>query len=127
MRIENKKYFVDTVNSSKAFQFTCLYHYSHLGFKKAKVNLGIYDKETNELKGVLQWGCSAQEGIRLDRYVKEPIKKEEYLELNRFCMKDDEGKNAESQAISLGVKWLKKNMPEIKLLVSYSGRREGKY
>ena len=127
MRIENKKYFVDTVNSSKAFQFTCLYHYSHLGFKKAKVNLGIYDKKTNELKGVLQWGCSAQEGIRLDRYVKEPIKKEEYLELNRFCMKDDEGKNAESQAISLGVKWLKKNMPEIKLLVSYSGRREGKY
>lgn len=127
MRIENKKYYIELINSSKAFQFTCLYHYSHLGFKKAKVNLGIYDKETNELKGVLQWGCSAQEGIRLDRYVKETITKEKYLELNRFCMKDDEGKNAESQAISLGIKWIRKNLPEIKLLVSYSGRREGKY
>ena len=127
MRIENKKYFIEPVNSSKAYQFTCLYHYSHLGFKKAKVNLGIYDKITNELKGVLQWGCSAQEGIRLDRYVKEPIVKEQYLELNRFCMKEDEGENSESQAISLGIKWIKKNLPEIKLLVSYSGRREGKY
>ena len=127
MKIKNKKYFVEQVNSSKAFQFTCLYHYSHLGFKKAKLNLGIYDKETNELKGVLQWGCSAQEGIRLDRYVKEPITKDEYFELNRFCMKEDEGKNSESQAISLGIKWIKQNRPDIKLLVSYSGRREGKY
>ena len=127
MSIKNKKYFIEPVSSSKAYQFTCLYHYSHMGFKKAKVNLGIYDIETNELKGVLQWGVSAQEGIRLDRYVKEPIKKEEYLELNRFCMKEDEGQNSESQAISLGIKWIKQNMPEIKLLVSYSGRREGKY
>ena len=58
--------------------------------------IGIYRKSDNLLVGVLQWGCSAQEAIRLDRYVKEPIKKEEYLELNRFCMADSEGKNAES-------------------------------
>jgi hypothetical protein len=126
-KIENKKYYIAQINSSKAFQFTCLYHYSHLGFKKAKINLGVFDKNTNELKGVLQWGISAQEGIRLDRYVKEPITKEQYLELNRFCMKEEEEKNAESQAISLAVKWIKKYCPEIKLLVSYSGRREGKY
>lgn len=127
MSIKNKKYFIEPVNSSKAYQFTCLYHYSHIGFKKSKVNLGIYDNNTNELVGVLQWGISAQENIKLNRYVKEPINKEEYLELNRFCMKDNEGKNSESQAISLGVKWIKENLPNIKLLVSYSGRREGKY
>lgn len=46
--------------------------------------------------GVLQWGCSYQEGIKLNRYVKEPITKDEYLELNRFCMADSEGKNSES-------------------------------
>lgn len=127
MKVENKKYFIAPINSSKAYQFTCLYHYSHMGFKKAKVNLGIYDKTTQELKGVLQWGVSAQEKIRLDRYVQEPITKLEYLELNRFCMKDDEGKNSESQAIALGIKWIRDNLPNIKLLVSYSGRREGKY
>ena len=98
-----------------------------MGFKKAKINQGIYRKSDNKLVGVLQWGISAQEAIRLDRYVKDPITKNEYLELNRFCMADSEGKNAESQAISLGVKWIKQNRPDIKLLVSYAGRKEGNY
>jgi len=65
--------------------------------------------------------------IRLDRYVKEPLARENYLELNRFCMADSEGKNSESQAISLGIKWIKGNLPDIKLLVSYAGRKEGNY
>lgn len=125
--IENKTYFVDSLNSSKANRFTAAYHYSHVGFKKAKVNLGIFRQTDKQLVGVLQWGCSFQDGIRLDRYVKEPITKDEYLELNRFCMADSEGKNSESQAISLGMKWIKQNMPEIKLLVSYAGRKEGNY
>lgn len=42
-------------------------------------------------------------------------------------MADSEGKNSESQAISLGIKWIKKNKPEVRLLVSYSGRVEGNY
>lgn len=42
-------------------------------------------------------------------------------------MADSEGRNSESQAISLGIKWIKQNMPEIKLLVSYAGRKEGNY
>ena len=73
----------------------------------------------------MQWGCSAQEGVRLDRYVKEPITKDQYYELNRFCMADSEGRNSESQAISLGIKWIKRYHPHIKLLVSYAGRKEG--
>lgn len=125
--IENKKYFIDTINSSKAYRMTSLYHYSGEGFKKAILNLGIFRKEDYKLVGVLQFGCSFQDKIRLDRYVKEPIKKEEYLELNRFCMADSEGKNSESQAISLGIKWIKKYRPDIRLLVSYAGRKEGNY
>jgi hypothetical protein len=42
-------------------------------------------------------------------------------------MADSEGKNAESQAISLGIKWIKQNRPDIRLLVSYAGRKEGNY
>ena len=127
MIIENNKYFVDQVNSSKANQFTAYYHYSGVGFNKAILNLGVFNKETQQLVGVLQWGCSYQERIRLDRYVKEPIDKNEYLELNRFCMADSEGKNSESQAIGLGIKWIKRNRPDIRLLVSYAGRKEGNY
>ena len=125
--VQNHKYFVAPVNSSKANKFTCYYHYSHIGFKKAKLNLGIYDINTKTLVGVQQWGCSAQEGIRLDRYVKEPITTNEYYELNRFCMADSEGKNSESQAIALGIKWIKRYQPHIRLLVSYAGRKEGNY
>ena len=125
--IENKKYFIDRINSSKANKMTALYHYSGVGFKKAVVNLGVFRKEDDKMVGVLQFGCSYQEKIRLDRYVKEPIEKEEYLELNRFSMADSEGKNSESQAISLAIKWIKQNMPNVRLLVSYAGRKEGNY
>lgn len=42
-------------------------------------------------------------------------------------MADSEGKNSESEAISLAIKWIKKNMPQVRLLVSYAGRKEGNY
>ena len=121
------KYYIDQINSSKAYQFTSYWHYSNVGFKKAILNLGIFRKEDNLLVGVMQWGCSYQDKIRLDRYVKEPIDKSEYLELNRFSMADSEGPNSESQAISLGIKWIKRNWPQIRLLVSYAGRKKGNY
>lgn len=127
MLVKNKKYFVDVVNSSKANKFMSAYHYSGTGFKQAKINLGVYNNSDSKMVGCLQWGCNFQDKIRLDRYVKDPIKKEEYLELNRFSMADSEGKNSESQAIGLGIKWIKKNCPSVRLLVSYAGRKEGNY
>lgn len=42
-------------------------------------------------------------------------------------MADSEPRNAESQAIALGIKWIKQNRPDIRLLVSYAGRKEGNY
>ena len=127
MQIKNNKYFIDLICREYANNFTKTYHYSGVASRKTKYNLGVFRIEDNKLVGVLQWGVSFQKAIRLDRYVKEKISKEEYLELNRFCMADSEGKNAESQAISLGIKWIKKFHPEIKLLVSYAGRKEGNY
>lgn len=50
--IENKKYYIDEINSSKAFKMTSLYHYSGTGFKKAILNLGIFRKEDNLMVGV---------------------------------------------------------------------------
>jgi hypothetical protein len=58
MIIENKKYFIDQINSSKANKMTALYHYSGVGFKKSILNLGVFRKEDNLLVGVLQFGCS---------------------------------------------------------------------
>ena len=50
--IENKIYYVDLLNSSKANQFTSAYHYSGIGFKKAKINLGVLEKPT-----IFLWVC----------------------------------------------------------------------
>lgn len=51
--IENKKYFIDRINSSKANKMTELYHYSGVGFKKSILNLGVFRKEDKKLVGVL--------------------------------------------------------------------------
>ena len=51
--IENKTYFIDRINSSKANKMTALYHYSGVGFKKAILNLGVFRKEDNKMVGVL--------------------------------------------------------------------------
>jgi hypothetical protein len=56
--IENKTYFIDRINSSKANKMTALYHYSGVGFKKAILNLGVFRKSDKKMVGVLQWGCS---------------------------------------------------------------------
>lgn len=53
MIVENKKYFVTEVNSSKANKMTALYHYSGVGYKKAKLNLGVFSKNDNKLVGVM--------------------------------------------------------------------------
>ena len=38
MLLESKDYYIDLINSTKANKFTSLYHYSGVGFKKAKIN-----------------------------------------------------------------------------------------
>ena len=52
--LESKHYFIDLINSSKAYTFTSYYHYSGVGFKKAQINQGIFRKEDKKLVGVLQ-------------------------------------------------------------------------
>lgn len=42
-------------------------------------------------------------------------------------MNNDEPANAESQGLSLCIKWIKQNKKEIKLLMTYSGRQEHDY
>ena len=82
--LNSKHYYIDLINSSKAYQFTSMYHYSGVGFKKATLNQGIFRKTDNMLVGVLQWRCSAQSKIKLSRYVKEPIE-----ELQIMAVKKD--------------------------------------
>ena len=76
IEVKNKKYYCKKIGSSRAYKFTSQYHYSGVGFKKSHVNLGIFRHEDELMVGVLQWGVSYQDSIKLNRYVKENINKE---------------------------------------------------
>ena len=47
------------------------------------------------------------------------------MELNRMAMTDEAPKLSESQAISLSLKYIKRFMPNIKWLLSFSDGKEG--
>jgi len=50
----------------------------------------------------------------------------DYLEIGRMCMKDEMPRNSESQMLSQLVKWMKKNLPEIKVLFTWADGMVGK-
>jgi len=96
-------------------------HYSGTVALGTKVSLGIYVDEI--LYGVMQLG----KGVNPSGTAKsvEGSKNDQYLELNRLWISDELGYNSESKAIGLMFKWLKKNMPEIKWLISFADGIEG--
>jgi hypothetical protein len=49
----------------------------------------------------------------------------EVLELRRLVFLDSVGKNAESRMIGYTLRWIKKNAPEIKIVVSYADPMHG--
>ena len=96
-------------------------HYSGTTSFGTKVSLGIY--EDGILYGVMQLGM----GVHPSGTAKHVsgTANDEYLELNRLWISDDLGYNSESKAIGLMFKWIKKNMPEIKWLITFADGIEG--
>ena len=121
--VKDKTYYVRELNSTKANVFVSYYHHSGTGYKRANLNLGAYRHKDKKLVGVLQWGCSPQNQINLNSYVEEFVQTKEYLKLNRFCTANEN----EDDIISLGVEWIKKFMPDIRLLIGCAGKRESDY
>lgn len=67
--IENKEYFVDQINSSKAYQFCKVYHNTHTGFKSGTLNLGIFKQNNKQLVGVSCWGSTFFRKENFDRFI----------------------------------------------------------
>ena len=47
-------------------------------------------------------------------------KESEVLELRRLCIVDEAKKNSESRVIGWTIRWIKKNLPGVKVIVSYA-------
>jgi hypothetical protein len=89
-------------------------HYLNSTPAGAKLRLWILD-DKGERIGAMMWG--RPNARRLDQI--------SLLELTRMYMVDETEPNAESKALALARKYIRKNMPEIKGLIAYSSTGQG--
>ena len=120
------------IDKPTAKKMVVKYHYSHL-WTKCSVALGLFtetgkehsffDEPEEEMIGVIVYGDPI--GRLTGQSISDEIDRTEVLELTRLFIHDGYGSNIESWFISQSFNWLKKNMPEIKALISYASPVEG--
>lgn len=98
-------------------------HYSKKVYAGSTIHLGVFIK--GDLMGVLQYGYAMNPASQGS--VVRGTEIDEYLELNRMWISDEVGKNAESQAISYSIKFIKQKYPKIKWIQSFADERCGKF
>ncbi len=91
-------------------------HYSHKVVANSCLHFGIY--WGGKLEGVLQYGHSIDKRKMLG--LVEGTTWDGFLELNRMWMSPVLPKNAESRALAITLKMIRKNLPQIKWVVSYA-------
>ena len=114
-------FYVKEIDRNKAIKIIKQNHYSKKVYAGSFIHLGIF--ENGELIGVLQYGSalnpasggSVVEGTSID----------EYLELNRMWVKDNDSLYPESRAISASVKYIKGKFPKVKWIQSFADERCG--
>lgn len=135
--------FVDTsrvelriITTNIAKQMIVKYHYSHAWPASTQAALGVFyktgkghkflDEEDEKMIGCIVYGnpvgrraaASIIESDEIDPH-------ESVYELTRLFIHDGYGKNIESYVIGQSFKWLKENIPQIKMLISYADPAQG--
>ena len=122
--MEQKKnsYHVKEIDAKTARNIIKKYHYSKKVVSNSDIHLGVFNKE-DALVGCLQYGMPLNKKSTPIKLCKN-YDWRNMRELSRMVMRDEELRNSESMAISLCNKWLKKNRPDIKWLLSFSDGKE---
>lgn len=119
-----KNYFsnliIKKINNSYAKDFMCKHHYTR-SCAKCSIAYGVFYDDM--LECVIVFGQPS--GKYLAKSIWEGGNEQECLELLRLFSFDRCPKNIESWAISNSIKQLKKDMPEVKVLVSYADGSAG--
>lgn len=89
-------------------------HYLHSAPAGAKLRFWVLDDSGNII-GAMMWGRPTARTYDYNRI----------MELTRLYMIDDTEPCAESKAIAMARKYIRKHMPDIKGLISYSSTGEG--
>jgi len=107
---------VRPINSADARQFVAKHHYSGKVVPNSQLHLGVFLEE--RLHGVMQFGPSIDK--RRMQGLVTGSKFENFCELNRMAFDDVLPKNSESRALSIAFRMIKKNVPQIKWVVSFA-------
>ena len=90
-------------------KFIASIHYLGYTPAGAKLRLGILENGLWCI-GAMMWGRPSSRNIN----------QEKVLELTRFVCRDDTEPFVESKSLSLARKWIRKHIPQVKLLIAYS-------
>ena len=114
---------IKEIEREAALRMIQRYHYSNTLPKLNKYFLGFFLGD--ELVGVVTLGWGTRPRHTIQR-IFPSLDTKDYLEIGRMCMTDEMPRNSESQMLSQLVKWMKKNLPEIKVLFTWADGMVGK-
>ncbi len=111
-----KEIIVKPISKKIADKIVQKYHYSGKVVQNSNLNFGVFYKGI--LLGAMQFGSPTNKRAML------PLVKgtgwNEMLELNRMAFADALPRFSESRAISMAIKWIKKNAPHVKWILSFA-------
>ena len=114
---------VKEITKEKALEMIQKYHYSNTLPKINKYFIGFF--LNNELVGVVTLGWGTRPKHTIQR-IFQSLDTKDYLEIGRMCMTDEMPRNSESQMLSQLVKWIKRNIPDLKILFTWADGMLGK-
>lgn len=114
---------IKEISKDEALKMIKKYHYSNTLPKINKYFVGFY--LDGELAGVVTLGWGTRPKHTIQR-IFPSLDTKDYLEIGRMCMTEEMPKNSESQMISQLVKWIKVNLPELKILFTWADGMLGK-
>ena len=120
---EMYRFDIREISKEAALAMIQKYHYSNTLPKLNKYFLGFFLEE--ELVGVVTLGWGTRPKHTIQR-IFPSLDTKDYLEIGRMCMTEEMPRNSESQMLSQLVKWLRKNIPELKVLFTWADGMIGK-
>lgn len=117
------KFGIKEISKEEALKMIRKYHYSNTLPKINKYFLGFF--LGGELVGVVTLGWGTRPRHTIQR-IFPSLDTKDYLEIGRMCMTEEMPRNSESQMLSQLVKWIRKNIPKLKVLFTWADGMLGK-
>jgi hypothetical protein len=118
-QISCRDFIISPCTLSEIREFVEKNHYSH-NLNGIKVSFCFSAKWKDELIGAVIYGAMSTTAWR-----KFSDSEQKVLELRRLVFLDNVGKNAESRIIGYTLRWLRKNAPQVEIIVSYADPQYG--